>query len=226
MRSSARMKYNKNYGEKKLSKIDVDESTKTQFEKLIESLKKELSKINSVNALILFGSFARGDYSLRHSDVDLMLFLDKNEKDEKLEEDIRKRIIRQNLEMGFNIHTLFQYKKLEEEDQSLMLTIGKEGQVLFARKSLVISNNLLGLKEYILMRFEVAKIEQVAKNKLQRFLYGYKIKEKKYLGIIDEEKVFSAGRGAILVPQEMVQKMLILSQSIGVKAVQKGKFYR
>ncbi|MEW5897146.1 MAG: nucleotidyltransferase domain-containing protein [Nanoarchaeota archaeon] len=220
------MKSLKNYGQKKLSEIDLNQATKKQFEELIISLKSELQKIEAVNALILFGSFARGDYSFRHSDLDLMLFLDKTEKDGKLEEELRKKILQLSLEKKINVHTLFQYKKIEEEDRSLMLTIGREGLVILARKSLVISNNLLGLKECYLIKFDTSGINPVSKNKLQRFLYGYKVKGKKYLGAVDGEKIIPAGKGAILVSGELVQKILLFSQQIGIKAVQKGRFYR
>lgn len=219
------MKSLKNYGEKKLDKIDVKAVTQNLFMELLASLKKELFKIKVINAVVLFGSFARGDYSLRHSDVDLMLFLDKTEKDESLEEELRKKILSLSLSKNLNVHVLFQYQKIEGEEKSLMLTIGKEGQVLFSRCSLIISHNLLGLKEYFLIKFDTAKIKPVIKNKLQRFLYGYTIKGKHYVGVVGDEKVMSAGKGAIIVSQELLPKILLFAQKLGIKALQKGKFY-
>ncbi len=64
------------------------------------------------------------------------------------------------------------------------------------------------------------------KNKLQRFLYGHIIKGKRYRGIVDDEKVLSAGKGAIIVPQEMLKKVLLFAQKIGIEAFQKAKFYK
>lgn len=216
----------KTYGEKKISKIDLEATIKQQFEQLISSVKKELSKIEEINAVVLFGSFARGDFSVRHSDIDIMVFIDKTEKDKKLEENILKKIIDLNLGKELNIHTLFQYKKLEEEDKSIMLTIANEGKVIFTKKSLMISGNILGLKNYFLIKFDTSNLEPVVKNRLQRFLHGYKIKGKKYKGIVDGEKVLNAGKGAVIVPQDMLKKVLFFCQSIGVKATQKAKFYR
>ena len=216
----------KNYAEKKLSKIEVETVVKEQFEELISSLQKNLAKFKEINAVVLFGSFAREDYSIRHSDLDVMVFLDEAEENKALEEKIRERIINLNLGKEISVHTVFQYKKIGEEDKSLMLTIAKEGRVVFARSSLVISKNLLGLGEYFLLKFETAGVNPVVKNKLQRFLHGYKVGGKKYQGIVDEEKVFSAGKGAIIVPGEMLKKILLFVQGIGVKAIQKGKFYK
>lgn len=218
--------HKKTYGEKKISRIDLKEVLKQQFNMLASSLKKELYKIKEINAVVLFGSFARGDYSVKHSDLDIMIFIDKIEKQPKLEEKILKKIINLNLGKEISMHTLFQYKKIEKEDKSLMLTIANEGRVLFAKKSLVLSKNILGLKNYFLIKFDVANTKPVVKNKLQRFLHGYTIKGKHYKGVVDEEAVLSAGRGAIIVPGTMLKKVLIFAQGIGVKAVQKAKFYK
>ncbi len=214
------------YGEKKLDMLDVGRKKEEQFILFLEQLKLSARGKKDVLAVILFGSFARGDYSLRHSDIDVMWILDKNERDEQLEEQIRRNVLQISLSKGLNIHALFQYRKVEEEDRSLMLTIGREGKVIFARDCIILSQNILGLREYFLLRLDVTDVDQVRKNKLQRFLYGYTISGKDYNGIVDEEKVFSAGKGAILVYGEMLQKVLLFLEEIGVKVVQKGKFLR
>jgi len=220
------MKSVKSYGEKKISKIKPEEFFDHQFNDLIKLLQKELPKFKEVNALVLFGSFARGDYSIRHSDIDLMIFLDKTKVDKSLEEKIRKGVINLTLGKELNVHLVFQYKKIEEEDNSLMLTISKEGKVIFARKTIIISGNILGLKPYYLLKFDTTNVKPVIKNKLQRFLYGYKIKGKKYRGIVDEEIVLNAGKGAIIVPNNLLKKVLLYSQKIDIKVVQKAKFYK
>lgn len=217
---------NKTYAEKKISKIDVEETIKEQFESLIVSLKKKLPSVKEINTVVLFGSFARGDYSIRHSDVDIMIFVDKEKKDTKLEEKIRKKVIDLSLGKELSVHPLFQYKSLEDEDKTLMQTIAKEGRVIFSRKTLVISNDILGLKEFFLIKFDSAGIKPVTKNKLQRFLYGYTMKGKRYQGIVDDDKVISAGKGAVIVHQDLVKKILLFVNGIGIKAVQKGKFFR
>ena len=219
------MKSTKTYAERKLHKINVKESTLAHHEQFLSLFKKELPKIKEINAVVLFGSFARGDYSLRHSDVDLMVFLDKEEKDQALEEQIRKKVLALSVEKELSPHVVFQYKKIEEEDKSLMVTIAREGQVLFARKTIIISHNQAGLLSYYLIRFDTAGCRAVVKNKLQRFLYGYVVKGKRYKGLVDEQKILSAGKGAILVPEELCKKTMHFAQSIGVKAIVKGRFY-
>ena len=220
------MKSTKTYAEKKISRINVKETAERQFKDFIDSLKKKFGSVKEISAVVLFGSFARGDYSKRHSDIDVMIFLDKEKKNQSLEERVRKKIVELSLGMELPVHILFQYKSLEEEDKSLMKTIAKEGKVIFSRKMLVISDDVLGLKEFFLIKFDSAGVNPVIKNKLQRFLYGYIMKGKKYHGIVDDEKVISAGKGAVMVHQDLVKKVLLFVNGIGIKAAQKGKFYR
>lgn len=221
------MKSNKkSYGLKKLEKLHVDEVWRREADTFLNRLAKEAPHFKEINAVILFGSMARGDYSVRHSDVDVMFLLDLVVKSAIIEEKIRKKVIGLSVGAGIDVQVVFQYRKVEGEDRSLMLTIAREGKVLFARKSIVISQNILGLREYYLLKFDVAEVNQVVKNKVQRFLYGYSLEGRKYKGIVDEEKVFSAGRGAILVAGELLAKVLLYGRELGVTIEQKGKFYR
>jgi len=216
----------KSYAEKKLEKIENLDIVKEQFEETVIKIERELRKIKKVNAVVLFGSFARGDYSVRHSDMDIMVFLDEEKKDSKIEEKILKKIIGINIGKLVSIHTLFQYTRIKAEDRSLLLTIAEEGKTLFSKNSIIISKNILGLKSLYLIIFDSKGVDQIMKNKLQRFLHGYTIKGKKYKGIVDNEKVISAGKAAIIVPKEFLDKILFFADSIGIKAKQAGKFYQ
>ena len=216
----------KSYAEKKLEKIENLDIIKEQFEEIVIKIKRDMHKIKKINAVVLFGSFARGDYSARHSDIDIMIFLDEEKKDSKLEEKILNKIINLNLGKLISVHTLFQYKMVKTEDAGLLLTIAEEGRTLFSRKSIVISKDILGLKSIYLIIFDSKDVDQVMKNKLQRFLHGYIVKGKKYNGIVDNEKVISAGKAAIIVPKELLDKILLFADSIGIKAKQGGRFYR
>ena len=216
----------KSYAEKKLEKIENIDIIKEQFEEIVIKIKRDMYKIKKINAVVLFGSFARGDYSARHSDIDIMIFLDEEKKDSKLEEKILNKIINLNLGKLISVHTLFQYKMVKTEDAGLLLTIAEEGRTLLSRKSIVISKDILGLKSIYLIIFDSKDVDQVMKNKLQRFLHGYIVKGKKYNGIVDNEKVISAGKAAIIVPKELLDKILLFADSIGIKAKQGGRFYR
>ncbi len=209
-----------------MSSIDVQQSIFHQHEEFLEAVKKKLFKMKEIEAVVLFGSFAREDYSLRHSDLDLMIFLDRLDRDSALEQQIKKKMITLGLGKEISPHVLFQCKKLREEDNSLLVTIAREGQVLFTKKTIIISKNIVGLLPYNLVRFDTTGCRSVVKNRLQRFLYGYTMNKKRYQGIIDEEKVFSAGKSAILAPEELQKKILLFAQKIGVRVEIKGRFYK
>ena len=215
-----------NYIEKKLKRVDVSDTVKAQFEEMVSSLGKLLYKFEKINAVILFGSYARGDYSVRHSDLDIMIFLDENEKDIGLESKILKKIMEINLGKLVSIHTVFQYKSVKEEDSSLLLTISNEGKTLFARKSVVINDKILGLKSYHIIVFDTSGLDQVKKNRLHRFLHGYSANGKKVKGLIDGEKVFAAGKGAIVAPEETANKVILFADKVGIKSKRAGKFYK
>ena len=215
-----------NYAKKKLKNLDVHKKVHHEFEQLVETLKKLLYPLNKINPAILFGSFARGDYSIRHSDIDIMIFIDEKKENETLEKSIKKMIIDSTLGNELHAHVIFQYKCITEEDKSLMLTLAKEGKVIFTKKMIVLSDEVLGLKPYFLIKFETEKLKPVVKNQLQRFLHGYTVKGKKYQGLVDNEQVMQAGKGAVIIPESMLQKLLFFAKKIGVSAVQKGKFYR
>ncbi len=215
-----------NYAEKKLNKMMVKEDFHHHVEAFISSIPAHVSTISEIDAAVLFGSYSRGDYSHRHSDIDLMFFLGTLEKSSVLEEKIQKLILSLALKHHVNAHVLFQYRKIEEEDRSLMLTIAREGKVLFSRKTIVISSTILGLQEHYVIRFDTTGVSPVAKNKLQRFLYGYSMKRRRYAGLVDGEKVLGAGKGAIIVPHDLKEKILLFAHKIGVKAVLGGKVWR
>ncbi len=214
------------YARKKLAKVDIQQRIIGSIDRFLKDLPPLFRKKEEVLAIILFGSFARGEYSPQHSDIDLMILLDRIEEDKALEEAIRKKVATLSTPQQIPIHLLFQYRNVKEEDKSLLLTIAREGKVIFSRKTVVISQNLLGIRPYLLLRFNTTNLPSIKKNKLQRFLYGYKGKEKRYQGLVDGEQVFSAGQGAILVPEEISKKILILAKEIGVPVQQKGRFYR
>lgn len=49
---------------------------KTNYNTILRRLSKKLASIDAIDAIVLYGSFARGDYGAK-SDVDLLLIADK-----------------------------------------------------------------------------------------------------------------------------------------------------
>ena len=132
------------------------------------------------------------------------------------------------------IHLTYQYSKITDEDSSLIKKIAADGKVLYNRNSLIISKDILGLRVFELIRFDTANVKQLNKTKFSRLLHGYKSWHYKggkkimaeYKGIIDNNEIFEAGKGALLVAQSNAEKLVLLAEELGIKVISLGNFYR
>jgi len=219
---------------KRLEKINPKEKREEKFKKAIDECVVKLKKINSITAIILFGSLARGDYSVKHSDIDLLVFLDKDKKDENLEKRLNQIAVVIGTKYKATIHLTFQYNKITEEDNSLIKRLMGEGRVLFNKGNIIISKEILGLKAYELIVFDTSGLKQLTKTKFSRLLHGTKLwyfKDKKkiikqYKGLIDNENYINAGKGALLILHSEADKFAELCGELGLRIKSKGIFYR
>ena len=82
--------------------------------RIYKKIVKQLSIVEDLKAIILYGSFARGDYGPR-SDIDLMLITTKKETIEELQDTII------SLELGRSIQPVIRTEKeLAETDTGLL----------------------------------------------------------------------------------------------------------
>lgn len=154
---------------------------------------KGLSRNKDVFAVILYGSVARGDYSIRHSDIDILVVLSNKSKDK-----VDKIINDLNLKYRVKIHPEYQGIDVKQEGQTLLWKMFEEGIVLFSRGIWFIDKNKLGLEAYRLYRFDTSSIGKVSRVMLSRALHG-----RKGSGLIDNISVIDSGRGGLLVRKNM-----------------------
>jgi len=176
------------------------------FESAIEDVKAAFSEFEGVLTVILFGSVARGDFSRRHSDMDIFVVIKKV--DDKLKKKIDERISSICLKHAVRPHLEFQGVKIEDKDRTLMEKMIEEGRVIYSSGVLVFDDKMLGLKQFILYSFG-------SKDSPKRFLFSkalhgkksWYFKQKKkvvkeYPGIVDGSSVVSVGKGGLLVAKE------------------------
>ncbi len=207
-----------------------DESFKIALDEAVEALKKQ----KQVIAIVLFGSFARGDYSILHSDIDLFVFIGRNEREEKIEENLNLLAAKIGGKHKVTLHLTFQYNQVTEEDSSLIKRLAKEGKVLYNKNILIISKEILGLKPFELIKFDTSGVKQINKTKFSRLLHGSKswyYKDgkkvvKQYESLIDNNEVFDAGKGALLIIASKADKLAALAEELGIKVKSQGSFYR
>ncbi len=152
---------------------------KEDFKKGLKLAVEEIKKIKEVQTIILFGSYARRDYSLKHSDIDLLIFVDK-----KLE-NITKRIefesnlySKTNKINELNVHLSFVYNNFSQELSLLMYNAFTEGKILFERKKSYFNKSFLDLDVIYFIKIELKKLKSNEMFNLKRtFLESKKFKE-------------------------------------------------
>lgn len=163
--------------------------------RLLKRLVSTLSSIKDLKAIVLYGSFARGDYGPR-SDIDLMLITTRKES----VEEIQNMII--SLELGRNIQpTIRTEKELAETDSGLLQNIFLGGKILFLREPLDLNvSMLLHLRPFLVYTFDLSKQDQKTKTKFNRAFYPRRHKNYNYLGVLKKLNGEKFASGCVMVP--------------------------
>lgn len=170
-----------------------------KVEETIAEIKKRLIKFKGIVAVILYGSVARGDYSIRHSDIDILIVLE----DIKAENKINKIIDDINIKYRVKIHPEYQAKEIKHEDQTLLCKMFEEGRILFSKGLWFMDKKQLGLDAWRLYRFDTSNIDKINRVMFSRTLHG----RKGYKGLIDGVSIIDAGRGGLLVKKSMFREI-------------------
>lgn len=185
-------------------------------------------------AVWLYGSAARGDVSERHSDIDFLVLVDGLRI--KTKETIHKIAAEVTAESKVNVHVeIMDYLILKGEDEALLQTVAREGDLLYSSRRFYLTaeglltkdNKLqrkgLGLTPYYLIRFKSTSISASKKPALFRALYGSassyrtgegKTVKKMYAG---SGKIIKMGRGAFLVGVDDLKDLETVLKAMGVE---------
>lgn len=142
------------------------EDVKFELEKVVEFLKKK----EEVISVILFGSYVRGEFSIKHSDIDIYIIVDKNLEEDfngkfKYESDFFNDISELNLNVPF--HFVFQYNTLNEYSTLLRYNLLKEGQILFEKKKVFFTKKDFDLEVYLLLKIDYKNMKVYQKSNLK-----------------------------------------------------------
>jgi len=175
--------------------------------RVLKTITRQLSEIKEVLAVILYGSYAREDYSVR-SDVDLFMIVD-NKIDKSIIED---KIIELENRTGRSIQpTIRTRKEVKETDSGLLQNIFQEGKILYLREPLEIKTSLLlKQKPFILFTFKLKNLSQKEKVRFNRGLYSQEKKKYKYQGLLKKIGGEKLTPGCLLIPygeKEFVEKL-------------------
>jgi predicted nucleotidyltransferase len=156
---------------------------------------KALIPIPGVKAVILYGSFARGDFGPK-SDLDLFIIADKR--------GTRNAVLGALAELDLDRRiqpTVRSEEELGKTDTGLLQNIFEEGKVIYLKEPMEIPvKTLLALKPYSILTFELAGLDQKTKARFNREMYERSKGRYKYRGLLGEIGGEKLSRGSVIVP--------------------------
>lgn len=194
-----------------------------EFKEIIFDFAKAISDFDSVKAVVLFGSVAKGEADKR-SDIDaLVVFKTAEEtfKDEDVIFDISQRL---GKKYGKQVQLVFSNKNFKGLDRKFIETILKEGIIIYGSLPSLRANDIL-LEPYLIINFELSKLNKKKRNKLSTALRGYKTKKKlksklyksSSEGLIKKYDAAKLGPSSIIVPYDNASVFETLFRRYNVK---------
>lgn len=162
---------------------------------------KELAEIKSLQAVILYGSFARGDVSPK-SDIDLLLVFDTKEEARKQEARAAEILTRARVKRII-VPTCVGIEELHGSPD-LTFNVLRDGKILYKRIGVEMwpPAKAFGGKPMITYEFDLAGLSHQKKVKLNRVLYGTQVGKYSYKGLVEQRGGYKLGKGVVMVPAD------------------------
>ncbi len=194
-----------------------------KYSKVIEELTSGIfPKLKDILVVFLYGSVARGDFSLRHSDLDLLIILKSTSISEKMKEKLINQILPVGYRQGVKIHPEFQGLRIRPEDRTLLEKMIEEGEIIYSSGIFTYDHQQIGLQQYFIYEFSLKKSKKstlFSKTIHGRKSWYWKGNEKvvkTYPGIIDGKSIMELGRGAIMVCKDKEKDLKHIFDNFGV----------
>tara|TARA_Y100000310_G_C20673541_1_gene811576 strand:- start:1477 stop:2076 length:600 start_codon:yes stop_codon:yes gene_type:complete len=181
----------------------------------VSFLLDELEESSNIRRIILFGSAARGDAS-KDSDIDIFINVSKKTKNfEKIAKKVvmdfyksRQALLFKNKGIDNKINLIV--GKLDEW-KDLKRSIESTGIVLYGR---YVPSGVRGKKYTLIFWNKIGKNRGAFLNKI----YGFKVGEKEYKGLIENFGGKKTGKSSIMIPIEYREEILKLIRKYKVNA--------
>lgn len=179
--------------------------------KSAEKLESVLSEVinclrgaRGVVCVILFGSYARGDYD-QYSDIDLLVIFQDEDEMWKNRRQIFEKISKTGLLIQMLTRTV---DELNRSDPHFLKTVLQEGRILLMRYPLDLEADLLLSEKYLLINYSLKGVSESKKQSLLYTLYGKDTKSYSYGGLLEKSGGRKVARACILVPKKNSQKII------------------
>ncbi len=187
-----------------------------KLEKIINKIKNfidsKFSKYEEIESIVLFGSLASGKFN-EESDIDICVLFKRNTP-KMLENTIFNYFLSLGKDLNRSIQCVFFFQEdINNWDTIFIENILAEGQLLYGNSNYYeILRKTLEFKPYQIITLNLRAINNSAKMKLKRILYGYKTTKKyseklyKYKkdGIVKKLEGMKIGRGSFIIPEKVL----------------------
>ncbi len=187
-----------------------------KLEKIINKIKNfidsKFSKYEEIESIVLFGSLASGKFN-EESDIDICVLFKRNTP-KMLENTIFNYFLSLGKDLNRSIQCVFFFQEdINNWDNIFIENILAEGQLLYGNSNYYeILRKTLEFKPYQIITLNLRAINNSAKMKLKRILYGYKTTKKyseklyKYKkdGIVKKLEGMKIGRGSFIIPEKVL----------------------
>jgi len=180
-------------------------------EEQVSSLKRVvevLSKFDGVVGIILFGSYARGDYD-EYSDYDLLVIFEDKTSMWNSWKDLFRAV--GNLKMNLHVipETMEEFKRANPSFQEELI---KFGRVLYAKLPMEVYLKPVKLRPYTIIFYDMAGLNIKDKMRVSYLLY-----KKRGGGLLAETGGIKLNDGCILTPSDTAENILEALNNLGVK---------
>jgi len=168
-----------------------------KLQRIFKQISRELSSISEIRLVILYGSYARGDFGPK-SDLDLFILTSKSDAIEK----IHNAIIRIEEKIGKSIQpTIRAEEEIRKTDSGLLQNLLREGKILFLRDFYEISAvTLLKQKPFVIYSFRINSLSQKNKAKFNREFYSRTKRKYEYEGLLQKLGGEKLASGCVMIP--------------------------
>jgi predicted nucleotidyltransferase len=188
------------------------EPTLGRLRQALEQASGELKDLHGVDALVLFGSYARGDYG-RKSDVDLLVVVQPAE----LNPILRTKVVKAALDAE-TAHRLPMHLSAvvasgaQDLGLDLLHSVWSDGLILFGRAAVLASLQPEGLAPWVVFRFSARGLPASRQVQLSRLLRG---RTRQQHGLVQPPGLL-LGRGAALVPADQSARLRAAFDELGI----------
>lgn len=181
---------------------------------LPDELLKRLARIPSLSAIILFGSYARGEAD-RRSDIDLLLVFDTRD-DIKRSQDELLDVLKEYHELPLALT-----KKSSDDiagDPRFFFNVFKEGYVLYKRPDAkLIPAAIAREKHAIIYRYDLSSMPHERKLRFNSSLFTRVKGRYRYPGLLERIGGEKLGPGTVMIPANAEREMDELLKAYDVK---------